>query len=173
MGLILVDTREKPKAIEKILEYFDASGIEYERTKLLFGDYMDYNHPDLVIDRKQNIAELAKNCTIEHERFRAELERAKRAGAHLVILVEQNRYKDRDKWVEVKRIEDLMTWSSPHTTIRGEKIYRVLVSWMAKYSISVEFCDKRSTGRKIDEILQNRQKNASKRAEDERKRDGR
>lgn len=173
MGLILVDTREKPKAIEKILAYFDTYGIEYERTKLLFGDYMDYSHPEIVIDRKQNIAELAKNCTIEHERFRAELERAKKAGAHLVILVEQNRFRDGDRWVDVKTIEDLMLWTSPHTTIRGEKIYRVLVSWMAKYPISVEFCDKRSTGRQIDKILQKRQKNASKRAEDERKRDGR
>ena len=154
--LIIVDTREKPKAIEKILEYFDTYGFEYERSKLLFGDYMDYNQPDLVIDRKQNIEELAKNCTTDHERFRNELERAKKAGAKLVILVEQCRYKDRDKWVDVKDIKDLMLWSSPHTTIRGEKVYRVLASWTAKYSISVVFCDKRMTGRKITEILYKR-----------------
>lgn len=151
--LIIVDTREKPKAIEKILEYFDTNGFEYERSKLLFGDYMDYNHPDLVIDRKQNIEELAKNCTTDHERFRNELERAKKAGASLVILVEQSRYKDRDKWVDVKTIEDLMLWTSPHTTIIGEKVYRVLVSWTSKYDLRVVFCDKRKTGRKITEIL--------------------
>ena len=114
---------------------------------------MDFNRPQIVVDRKQNIAELAKNCTADHERFKRELERAKKAGCTLVVLVEQERYKDRDKWIHVGAIEDLMLWSSPHTTIRGEKVYRVLRSWMAKYPIRVEFCDKRSTGRRIYEII--------------------
>ena len=151
--LIVVDTREKPHVITRILEHFDKAGIPYERSKLLFGDYMEYSNPKLVIDRKQNIAELAKNCTREHERFRRELERVKRTGSHLVILVEQNRYKDRDEWVQVNGIADLIRWSNPHTMVRGEKVYRVLASWTAKYPLSVTFCDKRSTGRMITEIL--------------------
>ena len=150
---IIIDSREKPKAIGKILDYFDKNGIEYEVSKLLFGDYMDWNRPGIVVDRKQNIAELAKNCTVEHERFRREMEKAKKAGATLVVLVEQNRYKDRDSWVEVNSIEDLLRWSSPHTMVRGEKVYRVLASWTAKFPLRVEFCDKRSTGRRIAEIL--------------------
>ena len=153
MKYIIVDSREKPKAIERTLEYFRDQEITYEVSKLLFGDYMDYNNPGLVIDRKQNIAELAKNCTVEHERFRRELERAQKAGATLIVLVEQNRYKDRDEWIQVESISDLIRWSSPHTQIRGEKIYRVLSSWTAKFPLRVEFCDKRSTGRKILEIL--------------------
>lgn len=153
MKYLLIDTREKPKAIQTILKTFDEAGIVYESTKLLFGDYRDWNRPDIVIDRKQNIAELAKNCTSEHERFRRELERAQKAGAHLCILVEQNRYKDRDEWIHVTEISDLMRWSNPHTTIRGEKVYRVLASWTNKYNISVEFCDKRQTGRRILEII--------------------
>lgn len=153
-SLIIVDSREKPKAIGKILEHFDRNGVEYEVSKLLFGDYMDYNRPGIVIDRKQNIAELAKNCTVEHERFKREMLRAEKAGAELVILVEQNRYKDRDEWVEVREISDLIRWSSPHTIVRGEKVFRILVSWCAKYPIRVEFCDKRSTGKRILEILE-------------------
>lgn len=121
---IIIDSREKPKAIGKILDHFDKSGIEYEVSKLLFGDYMDWNRPGIVVDRKQNIAELAKNCTVEHERFRREMEKAQKAGATLVVLVEQNRYKDRDSWVEVNSIEDLLRWSSPHTMVRGEKVYQ-------------------------------------------------
>lgn len=153
MKYLLVDSREHQKQIKKILEMFDDAEIQHESTKLLFGDYMDYNNPGLVIDRKQNIAELAKNCTVEHERFRRELERAQKAGATLIVLVEQNRYKDRDEWIQVESISDLIRWSSPHTQIRGEKIYRVLASWTAKFPLRVEFCDKRSTGRKILEIL--------------------
>ena len=151
--LIIVDSREKPKAIVRILDYFSQHNIPYETSKLLFGDYMDYNRPGLVIDRKQNVAELAKNCTSDHERFRRELERVKRAGATLVVLVEQNRYKDRDEWVQIREIVDLIRWSSPHTMVRGEKVYRVLASWTAKYPLRVVFCDKRQTGRYIEEIL--------------------
>ena len=153
MKFMLVDSREHPKAIRSIIKYFDSMGLVHETTKLLVGDYMDFNRPQIVVDRKQNIAELAKNCTADHERFKRELERAKKAGCTLVVLVEQERYKDRDKWIHVETIEDLMLWSSPHTTIRGEKVYRVLRAWMAKYPIRVEFCDKRATGRRIYEII--------------------
>lgn len=153
MKYLLIDTREKPKAIEGILKTFEAEGIQYERTKLLFGDYADYNRPQLVVDRKQNIAELAKNCTVEAERFKKELDRAQRANSRLVILVEQNRYKDRETWIQVRDISDLMLWSNPHTTIRGEKVFRVLSAWVSKYNISVVFCDKRQTGQKILEII--------------------
>ena len=142
MDYLIIDSREKQKAIKNILKAFDSNGVEYETSKLLFGDYMDFSRPQIVVDRKQNIAELAKNCTTDHDRFVRELERAKKAGSRLVILVEQNRYKDREKWVRVETIEDLMLWSNPHTTIRGEKIFRILSSWIAKYPIEVRFCDK-------------------------------
>ena len=153
MKYLLIDTREKPKAIENILATFEAEDVPVARTKLLFGDYADYNRPGVVIDRKQNIAELAKNVTVERQRFVAELERAKAAGAHMSILVEQNRYKDRDKWISVKDISDLMLWSNPHTKIRGEKVFRVLSELIYKYNISVVFCDKRVTGKRILEII--------------------
>ena len=154
--LLLIDTREKPKAIEGILQAIEDAGIPYMKTKLLFGDYMDYGQPHIVIDRKQSIAELAKNVTTDRARFIAELDRAKAANARLVILVEQIRYKDRDKWVSVRDISDLMLWSNPHTKIRGEKVFRVLSELIYKYNISVVFCDKRVTGKKILEIIYGR-----------------
>lgn len=151
--MLLVDSREKPKAIQTILKHFEREGVPYSITKLFIGDYQDYGNPFLIIDRKQSIQELAANCTRDHERFKRELERAKSVGARLVILVEQNRYKDRERWIRVETIEDLMLWESPHTTIRGEKVYRVLRAWIAKYDIVIQFCDKRQTGKKILEIL--------------------
>ena len=153
MKFLLIDSREKPKAIRSIVKYFDSIGLVHETSKLFIGDYQDFNRPQIIVDRKQNIAELAKNCTADHERFRRELERAQKANTTLVVLVEQNRYKDRDRWIHCESIEDLMLWESPHTTIRGEKVYRVLRSWMAKYPLRVEFCDKRNTGRRIYEII--------------------
>lgn len=150
---IIVDTREKSKAIAPILDYFDKAGVSHISSKLLFGDYMDFNRPQIVIDRKQNIAELAKNVTVEKTRFIAEIERAEAVGSKLVILVEQNRYKDRGKWVYVNDITDIMLWSSPHTSIRGEKVFRVLSELIYKYNISVKFCDKKNTGREILRII--------------------
>lgn len=152
--IIEIDTREKPKAIEKIIDYFQQNEIKYIRSKLYYGDYRIMESPLLVIDRKQNIAELAKNCTVDHKRFRAELERCKDVGGQLVILVEQNVYSDRGNKIRVKEISDLMLWSSPHTTIRGEQVFRVLASWCARYPVLVEFCEKRCTGKRIVEILQ-------------------
>lgn len=148
---LISDTREKKNW--HVLNYFDKVGIKYEVAKLDFGDYMDAYRPSICIDRKQNIAELAKNCTREHARFKREIERAAQAGATLVILVEQNRYKDRDKWIHVNDIADLMLWTSPHTTIRGEKVYRVLASWCNHYPLRVEFCNRRNTGKRILEII--------------------
>lgn len=156
--MLLVDSREKPKAIKTILKEFEGKGVPYSVTKLFIGDYQDYGNPFLIIDRKQSIQELAANCTRDHERFKRELERAKAVGARLIILVEQNRYKDRDKWIHVETIEDIMLWSSPHTTIRGEKVFRVLRAWMAKYDIDVVFCDKRQTGKKILELIYGNEK---------------
>lgn len=151
--MIVVDTREKARAIKNILDYFDRHGYKYWSHGMEFGDYKDYAKPLLVIDRKQNILELAKNCTMEHERFKTEMKKAQEVGAHLVILVEQNCYKYHKDWIYINDISDLMLWSSSYTQVRGEKVYRVLASWCAKYPISVEFCDKRTTGRRIVEIL--------------------
>ncbi len=153
--MIIIDSREKPKAIGSIVKYFEKHEIEYDVSKLYVGDYIRYDNPQLIIDRKQNVAELAKNCTVEHERFKKEMQRAQKIGAHLVILVEQNCYKVHKDWIYIHDISDLMLWSSPYTEVRGEKVFRILASWCAKYPISVQFCDKRSTGRKITEILYN------------------
>lgn len=153
MRYIVIDSREKPKAIGKIIDYFEHHNIKYVISKMLFGDYMDYNRPDIVVDRKQNIAELAKNCTVEHERFKRELERARDAGATLYVLVEQNRYIDRGERVKVEKPIDLIRWSSKYTVVKGEKIYRVLVSWMAKYPLQVVFCSKQHTGYQITKII--------------------
>ena len=150
---LIIDTREKPKAIQSIIKTFDEYGIKYETSKLLFGDYMDFNRPGLVIDRKQNIAELAKNVTTDYKRFVAELERAKAAGTKLVILVEQNRYKYNGSWKRVENITDLMLWSSEHTSIQGEKVYRTLAALQYRYNIIVKFCDKRQTGKEILKLL--------------------
>lgn len=150
---ILIDTREKPQAIVNIKKYFDAHGIKYESKKLDFGDYMTDEHGGISIDRKQNIDELAKNCTVEHERFRRELERARNANAKLIILVEQNRYTFRTERITVREPIDLIRWQSRYSVVNGDRVYRILCKWMNEFNLDVVFCAKQSTGYMITKIL--------------------
>lgn len=151
---LLIDSREKPKAINGILHHLTSKGVKYDVTKLYFGDYMNYARPNRVIDRKHNISELALNCTRDRKRFKRELERVKATGSELILLVEQNSFKDREKAISVETIEDLMLWTAPKGVVRGEQVYRVLVSWCHKYPLRVEFCHKRNTGQRILELLE-------------------
>ena len=150
---ILIDTREKPQAIANIKKYFDAHGIKYESKKLDFGDYMTDEHGGISIDRKQNIDELAKNCTVEHERFKRELERARNAGAKLVLLVTQNRYTFRTERITVREPIDLIRWQSRYSVVNGDRVYRILCKWMNEYNLDIVFCAKNSTGHIITKIL--------------------
>ena len=77
--MIQIDTREHAHAIRRILKTFDETGVEYFFSKLYVGDYQRLDNGLLVVDRKQNLAEIAGNLTQQHERFRSELERAKKA----------------------------------------------------------------------------------------------
>ena len=151
--MLIIDSREKPKATKQIMTYLNDRHIPHLSSKLIVGDYMLYDRPLRVIDRKQYVAELAKNCTADHKRFKAELDRARSLGVELVLLVEQDRYYDRGKLIMLHGIEDLMLWSDPYTTIRGEQVYRILSNWTHKYDLRVEFCKKSETGKRIMEIL--------------------
>lgn len=70
---IQIDTREKQRAIRKIIKTFDENGVKHFSSKLLVGDYMSLDNPRLIIDRKQNLQELCGNVCQQHERFKKEL----------------------------------------------------------------------------------------------------
>lgn len=147
---IIYDTREKPHAITKILQEFDKQGIEYRRAKLDHGDYMDEDNPSIVIDRKQNLLEIAGNVCQQHARFCRELERCNAAGHHMVVLIEHSN--------RVNSLEDVLKWENPRLrvspmAVSGLRLYRILNAISHKYNVDFMFCDKRNTGRRIIEIL--------------------
>lgn len=86
--VIQIDSREKARAIKKIVEEFDRKGIKHPVSKLMVGDYMNYDNPRLIIDRKQNLSELCNNVCQDHERFRRELLLAQENGIQIIFLVE-------------------------------------------------------------------------------------
>lgn len=148
--IIQIDTREKQKAIKNIIKEFDKREIKYISSKLYVGDYVDINNPTLIIDRKQNIAEIAKNATSDHDRVKRELKRLDDIGGKMIFLIEQNKIDGEP----IKSLEDLILWEPKYGVISGQKVYRVLSAWKYKHNVDFVFCHKRSTGKKIIEILE-------------------
>lgn len=149
---IQIDTREKAKAIKKILKEFDANNVGYYSSKLYVGDYMNLDNPRLVVDRKQNLTEVCSNVCQDHDRFRAELIRAKEHGIKVVILIEHG--------ADIQCMEDVIWWNNPRLksspkAITGDRLYKILQTIERKYECEFRFCNKDETGKRIMEILSN------------------
>ena len=159
--IIQIDSREKAKAIQKIIEEFDRQGIKHPVSKLMVGDYMNYDNPRVIVDRKQNLTEVCSNVCQDHDRFRRELVLAKENGIQLIILCEHGK--------DMKSLEDVIFWKNPRSekrkkidgkwqtvqtnAMKGDVLYKILTTLQEKYGVRFEFCDKDETGRKIVEIL--------------------
>ena len=144
--VIQIDTREKQKAIKQILRTFDEAGIKHYSSKLLVGDYMSMDNPRLIVDRKQNLLEVCNNVCQDHERFRAELIRAKDIGIKLVVLVEHGE--------GIESLEDVIFWQNPRLSkspkaINGDRLYKILRTIERKYGCTFAFCNKKDTGTEI------------------------
>lgn len=162
---IQVDTREHAKEWERIKGQFDALGVQYFRSKMYVGDYQSLDNPRLVIDRKKDLQEICGDVCQQHERFKAELLRAKEQGIKLVILCEhgadiksledvyfwQNprKYQIRWKTVNGKRVKDVISAKA----VDGNQLYKSLCTIRDRYNVDFAFCQKEETGQKIIEIL--------------------
>lgn len=130
--------------------YFDKNGIEAVRMKLDVGDYMLDPYGRVSVDRKQNLTEVVGNVCQQHKRFSAECKRAMDSGIKLIILVEHGG--------SIKTLEDVQNWVNPRLevspyAVSGKRLYQIMRTYEAKYGVRWEFCDKRSTGRRIVELL--------------------
>ena len=146
---IQIDSREKSRAIKKIIEEFGLQDVKYFVSKLYVGDYVAMENPLVFIDRKQNIAEIAQNATSGHARVKKELERLKEIGGKMYFLIEQDRIGSK----RIKSLDDIMLWTPKFGTINGMQIYKVLRAWLAKYDIEYVFCGKKNTGKEIIRLL--------------------
>ena len=144
--LIIVDSREKKNS--HILRYFDEHGIEYVIRKMDVTDYQTEGRDKLVIDRKQNLDELATNLTNPKDkgRFWREVRRAHASGIKMIVLCEHGK--------GVKSIPDVVGWNSKYSPVNGrilqEKIYQCHIS----YGVEFLFCRKSETAAKIIELLE-------------------
>lgn len=148
---IYVDTREKPRAIQKILRQFEKAGVEIIHQKLDVGDYMTDPDGKISVDRKQNLLEVCTNVCQQSKRFKAECLRAQENGVQLIFLVEHGG--------KFKRLEDVEKWVNPRLNVSpyavsGPKLLRIMRTYEDKYGVQWRFCPKQSTGKRIMKILE-------------------
>jgi hypothetical protein len=146
---IQIDSREKSRAIKKIVAEFDRQDVKYFVSKLYVGDYINMERPLVIIDRKQNIAEIAQNATSDHKRMKRELERLDEMGAKMYFLIEQDTIDGKP----ITCLEDVMLWEPKYGAIIGERVYRILRAWQYKHNVEYVFCSKRNTGKEILRLL--------------------
>lgn len=166
---IQIDSREKARAIQKIIKTFDDNGVKHFSSKLLVGDYMSLDNPRLIIDRKQDLQEICGNVRQDHERFKRELLKAMDAGIQLVILIEHG--------PDIRCLEDVYFFYQPEMTrwrwktvevggkkknvreqyqqkaINGKTLYKSFCTIRDRYNVRFEFCEKKDTGKEIIRIL--------------------
>ena len=152
--VIIVDTREKPRAIVKILAEFDRQGVKVVRRALNFADYFNPDRPDVIIDRKQNLNEIAFNVVQGRGRFLREVDRCTRAGCHMIVLIEHSS--------RIHSLEDVIGWKNPRLkvsplAVSGDRLFRIMKAMEIKYGIEWQFCSKQQTGKRIIELLRSDQ----------------
>lgn len=143
---IIEDTRNKEGKHNNIKDYCERHGIELVRAKL---DVGDYQLPDgrIAIDTKRNLLELATNLLnrSDRSRFWKEVRRAREQGIKLIVLCEHGG--------KIKAIRDVAQWSSPYSPVSGRVLMNEIYRCHISYGVEFIFCGKRSTGKRIVELL--------------------
>lgn len=149
---IIADTREQDTA--RARARYKSFGVPYERGVLDYGDYT-YNltlrdgplwdiseriAPRMVVERKQNLDELAMCFTRSRDRFRREFERAKQQGARVVLLVENASL-------------DMLLSGQYRSRFTPQAFIASLVAWSFRYDFTPVFCEMEHSGKLIKELL--------------------
>lgn len=145
--VLLEDTRNKIGKHKNVHAYCAKHGIEIVRQCLDVGDYM---LPDgkISVDTKKDLSELATNLLNpqDKKRFMREVKRAREAGIQLVVLCEHGK--------GVKCLQDVAGWQSEYSPVNGRALLDRMYKLSVSYGVRFEFCSKRSTGKRIVEILE-------------------
>ena len=145
MNLIVVDTREKGH--KQILKYFDKVHQDYIISKLDAGDYMLYKNYSTIIDKKDGLLELSHNLcnTLEHERIKREIARAKELGcSNFIFLIQDSK---------IKTTDDINKWASPHTKVKGSTLLKIMNTMKERYDVRFIIVPRKDMGKTIIELL--------------------
>ena len=138
------DSREKKN--DHIKAYFEKHSIPFKVQKLDEGDYQIEGKPDRAVDRKQNMQEMY-NCVVnDKSRFMKEVRRCYEKRIKLYALIEHGG--------PIKSLADVPRRVPTYGTISSREIAERLYRLHISYGVEFLFCDKRSTGKRIVELLQ-------------------
>lgn len=144
--MIIADSREQTN--QHILKYFERHEIPYTVHKLDVGDYAVEGNDAVRVERKKNLSELAHNLlSPDRSRFYREIRRAREQGIRLVILCEQG---------GIHGLEDVGRWKPKYGKATGKSLADAIFRLEIGYGVVTLYCDKRSTGKRIIEILNER-----------------
>lgn len=146
---VLADTREQKW--EHARWALENAGCRVERGKLDQGDYTAFVpmsafpgfqdvpgfyslQDEVVIERKANLDEIAGNFTTGRDRFEREFIRAKSKGIKVYLLIENA------SWADILS-HNYRSQLSPKSLMGS------LLSWQAKYNVTIVFCRPEETGR--------------------------
>ena len=152
---VLADTREQVWGHVKAA--LEGAGCPVERGKLDQGDYTAFVpmsafpgfqdvegmyslQDEVVIERKANLDEIAGNFTTGRERFEREFIRAKSKGIKVYLFIEGA------SW------EDILSHNY-RSQLSPKSLMGSLLSWQAKYNVTVVFCRREDTGRLLYSTL--------------------
>lgn len=145
---IIVDTREQETF--NYFERIDSMQSPIVRRKLDFGDYSAFTvlqsgevfslENRVTVERKMDFDELCSCYCRQRKRFTAEFERAKSVGAKTYLLVEH------------------ASWETAYTgyyrsNMKPKALIASLTTWLARYNCILVFCQPRTTGFLIKDIL--------------------
>lgn len=148
--IILEDTRQQASKHKIKHAYWEEHGVEIVRNKLVVGDYTVVGS-SIFIDTKADVEEIAQNIGgAQHARFREECKLAKRIGARLIILVENEN--------GFRSIQDVVKWVNPniHKTARsieGPRLSRAMSTMSERYGVEFMFCAPKEAAQIIMDIL--------------------
>lgn len=161
--ILIEDTRQQAdKHRLKHIQWADM-GVQVERSKLPVGDYANIKDLSVIIDTKKDWQEVANNVVQQHERFRAECQKAQDYGIKLIILVEQDcppedwKNPRLIKWFKIHNAQKSgkMMWIKipkvPPTD--GKRLKKVLDTMHEKYSVEWQWCAPEMSANMILEIL--------------------
>lgn len=146
--MIIEDTRQKAQKHTLKENYFASENIPVMRSKLPYGDYA--LAPQISVDTKQNVLEIAQNmcgAAKEKKRFKEECVLAQKAGAQLVILIEDERIRG------VTELFGKTIRLSSGKVIAGDQLARAMMVMSERYGVQFEFCRSEDAGKRIVEIL--------------------
>ena len=145
---LIEDTRQQNGKHDIKHSHFNEMGVRLIRSKLAFGDYTLV--PNISVDTKANMAEIASNIGSDHKRFKNECVAARDAGCQLIILVENNE--------GITCVNDVHKWVNPDLIYRpraitGERLQKAMQTMSERYGVRFEFCSPEESAGKIIELL--------------------